>query len=260
MAEEGSEDVTLETETPVVETPVVEKQATVPHAALHEQRLANKALQEELRSAREAQQRMEGTFQKLLSGLNDKPAPKFEEDPLGHMQARNEKLEKEISGVTEQLQQLNKQSSQTQFMSQVSETISGSEAEYRATHPDYDLALKHLKDVTRQDLLDQGVDPATIEQTINAGKIGLANAALQQGKNPAAVIYDRAKRYGYTPKAPQDKLSTLARGADLGKTVEGGSAAGLTLRDLAQMPDDQIDALVADDKKFQALIRGQMVK
>lgn len=259
MAEEG-----LDGSEEVVEQPVVEKepekQAVVPHAALHEQRLANKQLQEELRSAREAQQRMEGTFQKLLSGLNEKPAPKFDEDPLGHMQARNDTLEKELRSVGEKLENLNKQSSQNAFLSQITDTVSSSEAEFRATHPDYDSALKYLKDVTRSDLVDQGIDAATIEHTINQGKIGLANAALQQGKNPAAVIYDRAKRYGYKPQAPQDKLSSLAKSADLSKTVEGGTSAGLTLRDLSQLPDDQIDALVADDKKFQALIRGQLIK
>ncbi len=246
-----------EKQEPVKQEP--EKQTVVPHAALHEQRMANKQLQEELRAAREAQTRMEGTFQKLLSGLNEKPAPRFEEDPLGHMQARNDTLEKELKGVREELGNLSKQSSQNSFLSQISQAVSSSEAEYRATHPDYDQALNYLKEVTRNDLLDQGADPQTIEQTINQGKIGLANAALQQGKNPAAVIYDRAKRYGYKAQTP-DKLSTIAEGSGLAKTVTGGTSSGLTLRDLSQLPDDQIEALVADDKKFQALIRGQMVK
>jgi len=257
MAEEAAPEVEV---TEPQSEPQPEKVATVPHAALHEQRMANKQLQEELRAAREAQSRMEGTFQKLLAGLNEKPAPKFDEDPLGHMQARNETLEKELKSVGEKLESLTKQSSQSAFLSQITQTVASSEAEFRATHPDYDLALNYLKEVTRSDLVDQGFDSQSFEQTIHQGKIGLANAAIQQGKNPAAVIYDRAKRYGYKPSSPDDKISTLAKSAGLSKTVEGGSSPGLTLRDLSQLPDDQIDALVADDKKFQALIRGQLIK
>ncbi len=244
----------------VEQKPEVEKQATVPHAALHEARMQNKQLQEELKATREAQQRMEGTFQKLLGSLNEKPIPKYDEDPLGHMAARNETLEKELKSVSEKLDGMTKQSSQTAFMQQMNDQVGSAEAEFRSAHPDYDQALKYLKDVTRSDLSDQGYDAAAIEQTLQAGKLGLAHAALQQGKNPAQVIYERAKRYGFRGQASEDKIATLAKGQALSKTVEGGQAAGLSLRDLSQLPDDQIDAIVADEKKFQALIRGQMVR
>lgn len=239
-----------------------QKQNMVPHAALHEARMQNKAMTEELRLARESQARMEGTFQKLLGSLNEKPIPKYEEDPLGNMAARNETLEKELKSVSEKLDGFTRQSSQTAFMGQMNEQIAGAEAEFRTQHADYDAALKYLKDVTRSDLSDQGMDGAQIEQTLQAGKLGLAHAAIQQGKNPAQIIYERAKRYGFKGSAgtSEDKIATLAKGQQMSKSVEGGSAAGLSLRDLSQLPDDQIDAIVSDEKKFQQLIRGGMVR
>lgn len=247
-----------ETKEPAAKEP--DKQTMVPHAALHEARMHNKQLQEELRATREAQQRMEGTFQKLLGSLNEKPMPKFEEDPLGHMSARNETLEKELKSVSEKLEGFSKQSSQMAFMQTMNDQVSGAEAEFRTQYPDYDQALKYLKDVTRSDLADQGMNAAEIEQTLQAGKLGLAHAALQQGKNPAQVIYERAKRYGFKAGTAEDKIATLSRGQQLSKSVEGGAAAGITLRDLAQIPEDQLDEIVKDDKKWNALIRGQMVR
>ncbi|MCI0421402.1 MAG: hypothetical protein L0312_19625 [Acidobacteria bacterium] len=240
----------------------IEKQTMVPHQALHEQRMMNKQLQEELRASRETQQRMDSTFQKLLGSLNEKPMPKFDDDPLGHMSARNETLEKELRQVNEKIDGFTKQSGQMQFVSQMNEQISSSEAEFRTSQPDYDAALKYLKDVTRSDLADQGMGAADIEQALQQGKLGLAHAALSQGKNPAQIIYERAKRYGYKGQAAstEDRITTLAKGQSMSKTVQGGSSAGLSLRDLAQLPDDQIDDIVSDEKKFQALIRGGIVR
>src|SRR6267142_2773545 len=232
----------LEAEKEVKEEVKEEKQTMVPHQALHEQRLLNKQLQQELAAAREQSGRMEQTFQKLLSNLNEKPAPKYEEDPLGHMAARNETLEKEIKQLGEKIEGQTKQSSQFAFTQQISSDLSASESEFRSVHQDYDQAVKYLKDVTRSDLADQGVSGPEVEQTLNAGKLGLAHAAMKSGKNPAEALYERAKRYGFKTQVTEDKLKTLVKGQQLGKTVDGGGgAAGLTLRDLAQLPEDQID-------------------
>ena len=258
--EDKIEEVIEEKEAVKPEEKPAEKQTMVPHQALHEQRMMNKQLQEELRASRESQQRMDTTFQKLLGSLNDKPIPKYDEDPLGHFAARNETLEKELKQVNEKIEGFTKQSTQTQFVQQVNEQINSAEAEFRTSQPDYDAALKYLKDVTRSDLADQGMSGTEVEQALQQGKLGLAHAALQQGKNPAQIIYERAKRYGYRGQSSDDKITTLAKGQSMSKTVQGGSAAGLSLRDLAQLPDDQIDEIISDEKKFQALIRGGIVR
>jgi hypothetical protein len=239
------------------------KVESVPFGALHEQRTINRQLREELAKSREAQERMENTFQRLLVTFNEKPMPKYEEDPLGHTLARNETLERELKSVNEKLDGFGRQSQQAAFLTQVTSALAGSEAEFRSQHPDYDSAVKYLKDVTRADLQDQGLSAAQIEDYVNQGKLALAHAALQQGKNPSEVIYERARRYGFKAAAQQnadDKIASVAKGQQMGKTVQGGSAAGITLRDLTQLPEDQLDAIVADEAKFQALIRGQMVR
>ena len=265
MSEEDKivqEDVVEEKEEVKQEEKPVEKQTMVPHQALHEQRMMNKQLQEELRASRETQQRMDSTFQKLLVSLNDKPMPKYDEDPLGHFAARNETMEKELKQVNEKIEGFTKQSGQMQFVQQVNEQITSAEAEFRTSQPDYDAALKYLKDVTRSDLADQGMSGAEIEQALHQGKLGIANAALQQGKNPAQIIYERAKRYGYRgqQQSGDDKIASLVKGQSMSKTVQGGSAAGYRLQDLAQLPEDQFNEIISDEKKFQALIRGGMVR
>lgn len=232
----------------------------VPQGALHEQRAMNKELKAQLAAMSDNQRRMEETFQKMLGAINEKPAPTYDEDPLGHMNARNATLEKEVKQLSSTVQQFTKETSQRQAVSQINDSLVESEAEFRQAHPDYDAAVKHLKDITRSDLGDQGLSGAEIEQTIAQGKLALANAALQQGKNPAEVLYERAKRYGYRSQGGKDTVATIAAGQKLGKTVEGGTASGMTLRDLAQLSDDQIDSIIGDEKKFQALIRGQSVR
>src|SRR5574341_1115512 len=201
---DSQEQLNLETETPAAETTAAEpekpRQDFVPHQALHEQREITKQLRAQLAEANARTERMEGTFQKLLSGLNEKPVPAFDQDPLGHFQAREAELERQLTGVNEKLEKLGKdEQTQAQIHRLTTATVAA-EAEFRAAHPDYDAAVKHLKDISRQDLRDQGYGPAEVEDMLNQGKLAIAHGALSQGKDPAEALYERAKRYGFKGK------------------------------------------------------------
>ncbi len=237
---------------------------TVPLPVLIEQRDINKQLKAELQASRERAERMDQTFQKLLTQLNEKqqqesPAPAFEQDPLGHFQHENQKLSKQISEISSKLEEANKGGAEQQQVRVLAAAIQESEADIRATTPDYDQAVKHLKDVRRQDLKDLGYQPHEIRAILDQEALGLADRAIKAGKTPAEAAYAMAKRYGYKPQQQDETIATIAKGMDMSKTVSGGRGGGISLGDLARLPDDQAEAIFKDEKKFQALIRGEMI-
>ncbi len=234
----------------------------VPHEALHEQRETNKRLMAELSAMREKTERMEGTFQKLLSTANEKPAPTFEEDPLGHFQAKNRALEEQLHGVSGKLETYEKELAQQAEMQKLASAIQAAEHEFRAKNQDYDSAVKYLKDVRRADLADIGVPAAQIEAILQNEIISFGQTALAQGKSPAQTAYQMAKRYGFkgAEKGAEKKIATISQGLEASKTVQGGGANPISLQDLSQLPDDQLDAILKDDAKWQALMRGGTIK
>jgi hypothetical protein len=139
--------------------------------------------------------------------------------------------------------------------------ITDSESEFRATTPDYDQAVRHLKDIRRQDLKDLGYQPHEVRAILDQEILGLADRAIKAGKTPAEAAYSMARRYGYKPQADAGKetIATMAKGMDMSKTVQGGRGGGITLADLANLPDDQADAIFKDEAKFKALISGAMI-
>jgi len=264
MAEDGTLDLGLDT-TPADETaappPPPPRQDVVPHAALHEQRELNKSLKVELTQTREKMERMEGTFQRFLATANEKPAPKFDEDPLGHFQAENAALKDQLEKINSQLSGFQKNNEQASHIQALAGAIVESEQEFRQTNADYDAAVAHVKQTRREELKDLGYSGAEIKAILDQEILALGDRALKAGKSPAEVAYQMAKRYGFKGEKVEDnKIATLAKGMEMSKTVQGGRGGGISLEDLAKLPDDQVDAIMKDEKKFQALIRGQMIQ
>lgn len=266
MAEEdvGGEEQEAEVpETPAAPSPAAAPERPpgyVPHEALHEQRETNKRIAEELRQTKERSERMEQTFQKLLSSLNEKPPPDPTKDPLGHFEHQNQALSKQLGELTEKLGKVDTERQKNERVQHLVDSISSTEEEFRSQTPDYDAAVKFLKAERREELKEIGIPASQVEKTLNMEIMSLAEIALSQGKSPAAAAYNMAKRRGYKPAAATPKLETIAKGMEASKTIDsGGGSAALTLKDLAQLPDDQLDAILQDDAKWKALVRGKSV-
>ena len=235
----------------------------VPHEALHEARESNKRIAAELGEVRARSERMEQTFQKLISSLNEKPAPDPTKDPLGHIQHRNEALESELKGIGTKLDQLQRQTSEQDRYQQIAQGIASDEQAFRSAAPDYDQAVQFLKDSRREDLRDLGVPAHQIDAILGQEVMQFAAAAAQQGKSAAKTAYDMAKRRGFKAGAkatPQQTIETIAKGQEAAKTVDGSSTQSLRLQDLANLPDAQIDAIIQDPAKWKALVRGQTIQ
>jgi hypothetical protein len=244
------------------EAPPDDKQ--VPLAALHEARKIQKELRDELNRAKEeakaAAERADkysSTFEKFLAERTKEVAPKYEEDPLGALKYENEQLRKKYEEVETGVKQTKEDWQRSQQYLAFVQHVQAQEATYKKQAQDYDEAVAFLKEVRLQDFADLGLSPedsmAALENEIN----GLAQAAVQKGKNAAEVAYKMAQRYGYKSKPSEDsKLETLAKGQEASKSLAGGKAdVALTLDALSQLDDEQIDALIRDDKAWKKLGR-----
>jgi hypothetical protein len=212
-----------------------QRQSMVPHAALHEAREKERAAVARATEAeRKAQVLEERTNLILQRFAAPQPAtqpqqpstpeiPSFDQDPAGHIlgQVRQQGaiLGELVQAVTGQSRQAEAQAG----VQQLTVRASAMEREFAAQNPDYDKASAHLFEMRRQELIAAGWDdPAEIQTMMVNEATGLAARALQQGRNPAAIVYELAKLRGYTTAPPPQETNGAAASAEQLRTIERG--------------------------------------
>jgi hypothetical protein len=248
--------------------PVQQDDKQVPLAALHEARKIQKELRDELSRAREeakaAAERADkysSTFEKFLAERTKEAAPKYEEDPLGALKYENDQLKKQVEEVNTGVKKTQDEWQRTQQYQSFAQHVQSQEASYKQQAQDYDQAIAYLKDVRLQDYADLGYTQEDATAALQSEILGLAQAAVQKGKNAADVAYKMAQRYGYkSGKARFDaevsKLERLAKGQEASKSLAGGKAdVDVSLDALSQLDDEQLNALIKDDAAWKKLGR-----
>jgi hypothetical protein len=251
------------TNTPAPSAPVQQDEKFVPLNALHEARKIQKELRDELSRAREeakaAAERADkysSTFEKFLAERTKEAAPKYEEDPLGALKYENDQLKKQVEEVNTGVKKTQDEWQRTQQYQSFAQHVQSQEAAYKQQAQDYDQAIAFLKDVRLQDYADLGYTQEDATAALQNEILGLAQAAVQKGKNAADVAYKMAQRYGYKAKTSDSKLETLAKGQEASKSLAGGKAdVALTLDALSQLDDEQLNALIKDDAAWKKLGR-----
>jgi hypothetical protein len=249
---------------PVVETPVAKPETDdkqVPLAALHEARQIQKELREELKRAREEAkassekaEKYSTRFEQFLAERTKEAAPKYEDDPLGSLKYENERLQKQLEELNSGVQKTQEEWGKSQQYQNFAQQVVSQEAVYKQSVPDYDQAIAHLKEVRLQDFADLGFSREDALLALQNEIYGLAQAAMQKGKNAAEVAYKMSQRYGYKPNTDEKKLETLAKGQEASKSLAGGKAdVAIGLDALAQLDEEQFDALIKDDKAWRKL-------
>jgi hypothetical protein len=251
------------TNTPASTAPVQQDEKFVPLNALHEARKIQKELRDELNRAKEeakaAAERADkysSTFEKFLAERTKEAAPKYEEDPLGALKYENDQLKKQVEEVNTGVKKTQDEWQRTQQYQSFAQHVQSQEASYKQQAQDYDQAIAYLKDVRLQDYADLGYTQEDATAALQNEILGLAQAAVQKGKNAADVAYKMAQRYGYKAKTSDTKLATLAKGQEASKSLAGGKAdVDVSLDALSQLDDEQLDALIKDDKAWEKLRR-----
>lgn len=226
--------------------PKPEKQAepprTVPHQALHEERLRRK--EAEQRAAR-----FEERFTQLLERLGQpqQPAkPDVDTDPVGVVKTHEQELA-ELRQWRQQQEQLAQQQNQYRAFTT---RYQASAQEFARENPDFALAYQYWVQSVGDELREAGYEGHELQQQLLQIEGSIAAKAFQEDINPAQRIYNIAKRRGYSSKpkadAPkaEDKIAALQKGANAAKSIgaaSGTQPAPLTLEALAEMDDEDFD-------------------
>lgn len=251
------------------------RDSVVPAQALKEAREANKELRKELDGMKALVAAGDTKLQKFMEAVSKKAetaAPKFEDDPAGNLKAKAEALEKENAELKKGVEEINKRlASQDQAgqgaakLQEFAGLVGSHEKEFAKEHPDYFLAADYVAATWRDEFVEMGFDEKVIPQMVFQKSLALTHKAVEAGRDPAAAIYNIAKRNGFSAKAAAEtkgdekpetkeeksagetKLETLKKGQEAAKANGGAKGPDdLTLASLAQMDDDQIDKLVSD--------------
>ncbi len=211
---------------------------TVPLAALHEERERRKELQRQIEDVnRRADERFNLIAQKLAASApaaeSKREMPDPEKDAVGAIRMTAE----EVKVLSDFKRQVEAQAAQSQAIQAVFAHAARLENEFESRTPDFQTASTFLRETRAQELATLGVDPYRVQQILGLEKLQLAQAALQQGRNPAEIIYALAKMRGYSPNtgAPKGKaaasdgeaakLARIAKGQEAGTSLGAASGA-----------------------------------
>jgi len=208
----------------------------------------DRLLREAERQRIELQKKVE-ELQGTVGKLTATPAPDPNEDPLGFINHQMKTLQDQIAALTKQQQeasqQTTEQTQQAAFLSAVNNQIKT----FEATNPDYQEAYRHMIQMRSQDYIDSGMTATEAKAAVANDELAIAARAMQQGKNPAEIVYGMAKRYGFKPApaktTPENKLETIKSGLEASKTVERGSQpTEVSLDSLQNMGDSELTEMV----------------
>lgn len=245
-------------ETEVVSPPEIvepEQPKMVPQGALTEERARRKAAEESKRQMEMNQARLDERLKAINERINPPPAareiPDPEKDALGAVKATAE----EVRELKRYQEQHHAQLKQQEFAQQVMRQAAVKEMEFMKETPDYNDAGNFLKQSRLNELMALGQDSFSATQSIVQESLALAASALQQGKNPAEMVYSLAKSRGYAksttaqPDSDTAKLARIAEGqkanASLGNLPSTPSKPPLDAKSLLAMPDDEFEAFIS---------------
>lgn len=255
----------------VEEKPKEEKkeQKVVPYEALVEARAQNKDLRKELDGMKSLVAEGDKKLQALLEKIGQKveAAPKFEEDPAGNLKHENEQLRKGLSELQDKIAKQEQAGVQNAKVNEHASLVTAKEQAFAKEHPDYFKAADYVAEVWREEFREAGFEEAEIPKLVFHKSLTTTAKAVQASKDPASVIYNIAKRYGFA--APQkdrpkddkkgdgeSKLKQIEKGLEAAKGNSGGSGPDdMSLASLASMDDQQIDKLVNDKDWWNKNIR-----
>ncbi|MGJ4954621.1 hypothetical protein ACQR1H_03180 [Bradyrhizobium sp. HKCCYLRH2015] len=231
----------------------------VPLAALQEERNRRRAIDKELREAREKLANFEGRFAVLERvGKGGEPAqqpgaegpPNPEDDIFGAVKAIQTRLDGQDKATKDAEAERERQ---TKFVRDYQADAN----QFKQTNPDYMEAYNFLLKSRAAELQAIGYDtPEALHNALTADEFGIAEMAMSRGKSPAEMIYALAKQRGYAAKSVGEKsepsaaerLATIERGQAANKSLNntGGSTgdADMTVERLLAMPMSEFETWV----------------
>jgi chromosome segregation ATPase len=240
---------------PAQKDTTAEEPKMVPLQALHEERARIKQMRSELEAERKARasdmEKLQKRLEILAKGPDPEP-PAFEQDPASHLKYQLDSVQERLAQQQKLDQERQLQAEQQAAFQRLAQQIDASERHFVQQMPDYQDALKHLRESLKREQTEVfGLDEAQAAQRVERELLDFAIANAQRGANPAEAAYRIAGLRGYTKKAAaqtaQEKLETQQRGAAAKSLGGGGSPAkGLSIEALAAMSEDEFAKLTPE--------------
>lgn len=243
----------------------VRQQRTVPYGALAEERARRKELQRELQGAAEAQQRLQGRLDLLHELVQQRASPNA--DGANDLESNEQQHEEHVEApsTAEAEAQVQAQADDA-FRTQVTHSV----REVMRAQPDFLAAYQHARQARVSELCALGYAPREALEITFDNELEVIRNAYANGRNPALVIYDYARRHGYRSGDPAglpngtpatsagrgtmteaEKIALAARGQAASKSLSiagGGSTGTLTLEALASMSDEEFAEATKGDR------------
>ncbi len=207
----------------------------VPLGALQEERNKRQELQQQLTERAAQQDKLAERLARLLEQQQqaNNPAPEpevipdFDEDPRGHVDGLRRQFEQQLGQMQQFINGQGQHNQQAQQFQQVQHRVAADEQVYRATNPDYNEAAQYFNDRKLAEYTALGMDNVTARQQLARDVYGVAQIAYQQGKNPAEVLHNLAKAFGFAGK-PKPKPGNGTPGLEDGWDFppDGGGPGG----------------------------------
>jgi hypothetical protein len=247
------------------------KGQSVPLAELKRERAARQQAQAERDQQRELYQKLEDRLSHISDALKPTPAqaPNYDEDPAAYLKFQQEQTRTELQNIGKRLEDRDQASQHAQQWDAFQRAVARSEETFKQNQPAYDSALDFLRASRDKEYEAMGVyDPATRQQYIERDAVGIAQQAMQAGKNPAEAVWDLALARGYA--APQqatqqtntngaeEKLANVARGQEASRSLSGAGGGNtetpFSLEALASMSDEDFSKI--PDSKWREIMGG----
>lgn len=189
------------------------------------------------------------------------PVPDPSIDPLGHMMHQINQVAGTVAKLQEQIVSQQTKQQQLQTFQQFQEQVHALRDEFVKTTPDFKDAYNHLRNARMADLRDAGLNDQQAQQVLLQDEYAVTQAAINQGKNPAAAVYEMARRHGYTKaaQAPTAPPPTAAEKVAAAAQAQAGSvslpktaptADEFTLEGLKEASEADLNKLVLDPKAW----------
>jgi hypothetical protein len=143
-------------------------------------------------------------------------------DPIGWMQAAQKLIDRMQQQDSEQAQRSQAQTQQQREFQRLNEQVTEAEADFKAEHPDYDDAAKHLKQSILDELGELGLAGGDLQAEFQKRMVGIAQRALAAGKDPAEVAYNLSKKRGFGVDKAATSLQKIARGQQTARSLPSG--------------------------------------
>lgn len=199
-------------------------------------------------------------------------APDPNIDPFGHMQHQIANVNATIQNLQNDLYNQNAQAQQAAQLQQFIGAVREQRDAFVKTTPDFMDAYAHIRAVRANDLRDAGVPEHMLPAALLQDEMTVAQTAFASGKNPAAALYDMAKRHGYAAKAAgapaaaaaanpvlaAAKLAQVAAGQAAAVNLPRGAAeVVLTLETLKDASESDLNKLVQSDDLWNKVAGGR---